>query len=185
MFNGVVEQALAVTLDAHRGQRRKGSDTPYSVHPLHVALIVAQWGGDAEAIAAALLHDVVEDCQEWTLAELGERFGAAVAEVVGQLTEDKSLAWEQRKEHGIASIPTLSERACVVKAADKLHNLESLAAALHAQNGDADPVWARFNGGRERTLAMDHRLVEALAARVPARVAADLRRALNEIERIR
>jgi (p)ppGpp synthase/HD superfamily hydrolase len=184
MFSPLVERALAVTLDAHGGQRRKGSATPYSVHPLHVALIVAQWGADEETVAAALLHDVVEDCPEWTLAELDERFGPAVARTVAELTEDKARTWEERKEHAIASIPGLSERACVVKAADKLHNLSSLADALAAANGDAGAVWARFCGGRERTIAKDRRLIEALAARVPERVARDLWSALEAVERL-
>jgi len=185
MFSPIVERALAVALEAHSGQMRKGSNVPYSVHPLHVALIAARWDGDEATIAAALLHDVVEDCPEWTLAELDERFGAEIADVVRQLTEDKAGTWEERKEHAIASIPRLTDRACVVKAADKLHNLESLAAALRAaraETGGTNAVWARFKGGRERTLVKDRRLLDALTARVPARIADELSRALADVE---
>ena len=181
MFSPLVERALAVALEAHAGQLRKGAQLPYVVHPLHVGLIVAQWGADDEIIAAALLHDVVEDCPEWTLAELREDFGDLVADVVRELTEDKRLTWEERKEHAVRSIPSLSDHACLVKAADKLHNLCSLAAAL-AEESDADAVWARFKGGRERTLAKDRRLVAALAERVPKPAAEDLWAALDAIE---
>ena len=181
MFNADIERALRVTLEAHAGQTRKGSDAPYAVHPLHAALIVARWGFDDETIQAALLHDVVEDCADWSAERVQAEFGPTVASVVLELTEDKSLPWEERKERAIASIPALSERACAVKAADKLHNLFTLARALE-DAPDAGPVWARFNGGRDRTLAKDRRLVAALARRLGDVPARDLTRALHAIE---
>jgi (p)ppGpp synthase/HD superfamily hydrolase len=181
MFTPAVERALCVSLEAHAGQCRKGSDVPYAVHPLHVALIVARWGCDDETIQAALLHDVVEDCPQWGAERIRAEFGEDVLSVVLELTEDKGLSWEERKEHAIESIPGLSARACAVKAADKLHNLFTLAGALA---GASDPalVWARFKGGRERTLAKDRRLVAALAGRLSPDPARELSRALAAVE---
>jgi (p)ppGpp synthase/HD superfamily hydrolase len=181
MFTPAVERALCVALEAHSGQRRKGSDAPYAVHPLHVALIVARWGCDDETIQAALLHDVVEDCPAWNAERMLAEFGPEVTSVVLELTEEKGLSWEERKEHAIASIPELSERACAVKAADKLHNLFTLAGAL-AGTSDAALVWAAFKGGRERTLAKDRRLVAALAGRLSPEPARELSRALAAVE---
>jgi (p)ppGpp synthase/HD superfamily hydrolase len=181
MYVRGVERALAVALEAHAGQTRKGSRAPYAIHPLHVALIAARWGCDDETLQAALLHDVVEDCPEWPAERLRAEFGPAVAAIVLELTEDKRRSWEERKERAIAAVPTLSERACVVKAADKLHNLATLVEALeHAS--DRDVVWSRFNGGRARTLAKDRRLVAALARRLPAASARELEQSLAALE---
>ena len=181
MFSSAVEQALCAALEAHAGQVRRGSDVPYAVHPLHAALIVARWGFDDETIQAALLHDVVEDNPAWTAERVRREFGEDVASIVLELTEDKSRSWEERKEHAIAAIPALSPRACAVKAADKLHNLSTLARALHGAP-DAGQVWARFKGGRERTLQKDRRLVAALSERLGGAPAGELLKALQAVE---
>ena len=181
MFSAAVERALCAALEAHAGQVRKGSGVPYAVHPLHAALIVARWGFDDETIQAALLHDVVEDCPGWTADRLHAEFGPEVASVVLELTEDKRLPWEERKERAIAAVPELSQRACAVKAADKLHNLFTLARALEGTS-DAGDVWARFKGGRDRTLAKDRRLVAALAQRLGVEPARELAQALRAVE---
>lgn len=180
MFSQAVEQALRVAIDAHAGQMRKGADqTPYVVHPLHVALILARWGQDDDVLVAGLLHDVVEDAPAWTLARVEERFGHHVAKLVDELTEDKSKNWDERKRAGITHVPHISPQAATIKAADKLHNLQSLVFELRTQ--PADEVWARFRGGREKTLAMSAELVEALSKRIEPRIAKSLRAALKSV----
>lgn len=184
MFSPNVERALRVAIAAHEGQVRKGHEpVPYVSHPFHVALILARLGYDDTVIQAGLLHDVVEDCEGWTLARVGEEFGAPVRDIVAELTEDKSKTWEVRKRDGVERVARLSDAALAVKAADKLHNLESLLADLRASTEHAR-VWARYNGGRERTLAMSSDLVRALESRADPRLAQPLRRTLDEILRI-
>lgn len=181
-----VEKALWVAHSAHDGQVRKGPDqAPYVTHSMHVALMVARWGADDEVVQAALLHDVVEDCDDWTLERLESVFGERVAHIVDQLSEDKSQTWEERKLAALEGVPSLSPEALVVKAADKLHNLQSLLAELRRPGDDA-AVWARFTGGRERTLAMDRRIVDALAEALRAAdrgdTAADLEAVMSDLE---
>jgi myo-inositol-1(or 4)-monophosphatase len=178
MYSPVVEKALGIALAAHDGQLRKASSEPYIVHPLHVALILARWGQDDDVIVAGLLHDVVEDCDGWDLARVEREFGHHIAHVVGELTEDKSKSWEERKRAGIAKVPHMSPQAATVKSADKLHNLQSLAASLRTCTDRAE-VWKAFRRGPELTLALSHELVEALALRVEAKVARSLRAALK------
>ncbi len=68
MFSPDVERALRMAQEAHSGQKRKGDGSvPYIVHPIHAALILARAGADEITILAGVLHDVVEDCEEWTL----------------------------------------------------------------------------------------------------------------------
>lgn len=184
VFDPATERAIRASLQAHAGQTRKSDDgVPYVAHPFHVALVLARLGSAPRVLQAALLHDVVEDCAEWTVARVEREFGAHVARCVAELTEDKALGWEARKRHQVEQVPRLSPDALTVKAADKLHNLRTLADDLRAAT-DPAAVWARFRGGRERTLAMARELVDALAARCDVRLAAALRTALTELERV-
>lgn len=154
---------------------------PYSVHPVHMALILSRIGVRDEVIQAALLHDVVEDCEEWTLAKLRDSFGEEVATIVDELTEDKTKSWEERKRWAVEHVAVMSEASVIVKGADKLHNLQSLALQL-SQATNTSEVWEHFTGGRERTLAMDGELVTTLCERLPRDLAILLREALRQVE---
>jgi (p)ppGpp synthase/HD superfamily hydrolase len=182
MFHPAIERALTVAVGAHQGQYRKGGEAvPYAVHPLHVAMMLARAGYEDPVIQAALLHDVVEDCPEWTLARVEREFDAHVAAIVAELTEDKSQPWQVRKQRAVDQAPHLSPEAAAVRGADKLHNLRTLADALRA-SPDPDPVWAKFKGGREETLRTYRALVAALAPRLDARLARALGGALADLE---
>jgi (p)ppGpp synthase/HD superfamily hydrolase len=174
MFSAGVERAIHVSLAAHAGQTRKGAaDTPYVVHPIHVALLLARHGADEETVQAGLLHDVVEDCPGWPMTRIEREFGPRVAAIVADLTEDKSKSWEERKRWAVEHVAHMSPEAAAVKAADKLHNLSSLLAELRAAPDHAQ-VWAKFKGGRDRTLQMSAELVDALRGRAPRALAAEL-----------
>jgi (p)ppGpp synthase/HD superfamily hydrolase len=185
VFEEGIERALRASEDAHRGQFRKGTRTPYVLHPIHCALLLARLGFPPRVIQAALLHDVLEDCKHagWNRRRMAREFGPKVAGVVAELTEDKRLSWETRKRRGIEHVAHMSADALAVKAADKLHNLRSLAADLSAAR-DRSRVWARFNAGKERTLDVSRQLVDALAARVEPRLRKALRAAMAEVERL-
>ena len=130
--NGIAIPALMdATLFAaekHRGQKRKDArGTPYINHPIMVANLIANIGGitDVEVLQAALLHDTVEDT-ETTADEIEGRFGYAVRSLVMEVTDDKSLEKQERKQLQIEHAPNLSPRAKVIKLADKIANLSDL-----------------------------------------------------------
>lgn len=182
MFDPDTERAIRASLAAHAGQMRKSAaGVPYVAQPFHVALLLARLGSPPRVVQAALLHDVVEDCEGWTVARVEREFGPAVAGVVAELTEDKSRTWEERKRAQVEHAAHLSPDALAVKAADKLHNLRTLVDDLRAADDPAS-VWARFRGGRERTLAMSRELVEAVSARCDVRLASELRQAMSALE---
>ncbi|SEQ10323.1 metal dependent phosphohydrolase [Faunimonas pinastri] len=109
----------------HTGQKKKGaSQPPYINHLTEVACLVAEANGpdDAELIAAAWLHDVVEDGHA-SLAEITDRFGEDVATLVGELTDDMSLPSDERKQRQVDEIARKSPRARLLKLADKVSNL--------------------------------------------------------------
>lgn len=111
----------------HRTQRRKGADaSPYINHPLEVAALLAECGvDDAAVLAAALLHDTVEDT-ETTPDELAARFGARIAGLVAEVTDDKRLPKAERKRLQIVHAPQLSAGARLVKLADKICNVRDV-----------------------------------------------------------
>jgi (p)ppGpp synthase/HD superfamily hydrolase len=140
----LVRRAYAFAEAAHRGQRRK-DDRAFIAHPVHVARLLAARGYDEEVVAAALLHDVVEDTAV-TLDEIRERFGARVAQLVACVTEDLALPTSERKRayrEGLRHSPSAARAIC---AADKVCNASDLRQA--ASQGD-EQVLARFAGGLE------------------------------------
>ncbi|MEO7337706.1 MAG: HD domain-containing protein, partial [Caldimonas sp.] len=121
--------AISFAAGKHRNQRRKDVEAgPYINHPLELAHVLATEGGvtDVETLIAAVLHDTVEDTQT-TYDELVQHFGRTVADVVQEVTDDKNLLKEQRKERQVEHAPHLSERAALVKLADKTCNLRDVA----------------------------------------------------------
>lgn len=145
----LIDSALAFAARAHAGQTRKATDIPYIVHPVGVLLILLEAGEtDPELLAAALLHDTVEDT-EVTLAQIREVFGERVAEIVEGCSEpDRNDIWEARKQHTVAYLKTAPRAVQLITAADKLHNLRSMIADYAAQ-GEA--LWSRFKRGRTET----------------------------------
>ena len=183
MFSPGVERALQAAYRAHEGQARKGMDAgPYVLHPVHVALLLARIDADEEILQAAILHDVVEDAEEWTLERVSREFSERVMHIVSDLTEDKSKSWEERKRWAVEHVPVMSPEARLVKAADKLHNLSCLLADLESAQESAG-VWRRFRGGRERTLEMSGALVEVLAPMVDPRLGRALLGVMRELRR--
>lgn len=124
----MVVEAARFAADRHRHQRRKDAEaTPNINHPLTVAAILCEVGiDDADVIVAALLHDTVEDT-ETTPAEIVTMFGKRVASMVAEVTDDKSLTKETRKQLQIAHAASKSEGARLIKLADKIANLRDLA----------------------------------------------------------
>jgi guanosine-3',5'-bis(diphosphate) 3'-pyrophosphohydrolase len=140
----LVRRAYAFAEAAHRGQRRK-DNRAFIAHPVRVARLLAARGYDEEVVAAALLHDVVEDTAV-TLGEVRERFGARVAQLVACVTEDPGLPTGERKRayrEGLRRSPDAARAIC---AADKVCNASDL---REAASDSAEEVLARFAGGLE------------------------------------
>jgi (p)ppGpp synthase/HD superfamily hydrolase len=110
----------------HASQRRKGAaQEPYLNHLIEVAHLVATVGAPEDVICAALLHDAIED-QKISAETIAGLFGAAVAAMVLEVTDDKNLPQAERKAAQIAHAPHLSPGAKLIKLADKISNLNSL-----------------------------------------------------------
>lgn len=139
----MIDKAILFATNAHKGMVRKGSAMPYIMHPLEAAVIVSQLTNDPELIAAALLHDTVEDCEAISIEDIRMAFGERVAALVGAESEDKTKTWEERKSHTIVFLKNqATEEVKIVALGDKLSNMRSLVRDYKSQG---DKLWERFN----------------------------------------
>ena len=143
-----VSEAIAFAVKAHDGMRRKKSEAPYILHPMEAAVIVGSMTDDHDLIAAAVLHDVVEDAGI-TIEEIGETFGDRVRELVASETEDKrtdrppSETWRIRKEESLAVLKHTDDMGVrMVWLGDKLANMRAIYRDFKVE-GVA--MWQRFN----------------------------------------
>ena len=127
----LIRKALEIAIDAHSNQTRK-SGIPYIFHPISVAKIVAsKIGLDAQSIASALLHDVVED-SKYSIEKIEEIFGKEIAKIVDGLTKISKLKKEKilsiQAENFRKMLLTLNDdiRVILIKIADRLHNMKTL-----------------------------------------------------------
>lgn len=158
----MINKAIAFAVKAHKGQPRKGTEIPYIFHPLEVGMIVSRITDDEEVIAAAVLHDTVEDCDAVTLDDIRREFGDRVARIVGLESEDKDKSWEERKAATVRSLKKEPMReAKIVALGDKLSNIRCFYAD-YIKLGDE--LWQRFNMKDKRMQGRYyHGLCEALS----------------------
>jgi len=122
----MIATAVAYAAQLHDGQTRKGAvGIAYTHHLAEVATLVGAFGGTAAAIAAAWLHDAVEDTAA-TLDDIRARLGDEVAGYVAEVTDDPALKGDARRAAQIASAPSKSPMAALIKAADQTSNLRSI-----------------------------------------------------------
>lgn len=169
--------AIEFAVRAHAGQFRKGTRTPYVVHPIAVARILLELGCLDEVVAAGALHDTVEDTPT-RLETIRETFGAEVARLVAGASEsDKSKPWADRKQEAIARIATADPDVLLVECADKLDNVREIGRDLE-RHGPA--LWARFNAPEGEQRRYYRALADAFVARSLGEPSATLFAAFRE-----
>ena len=137
----MIKEAVEFAVEAHRGAVRKGTKIPYIVHPLEAAVIVGSMTKDEELIAAAVLHDVLEDTDA-TEEELREQFGNRVTDLVVSETDDKTQSWLVRKTRKLKRAEEAGTDLKMLILGDKLSNICSTA-RNYLLMGEA--LWERFN----------------------------------------
>ena len=144
----LVSEAIAFAVKAHDGMRRKKSQSPYILHPKEAAVIVGSMTDDQNLIAAAVLHDVVEDA-DITIEEIESRFGKRVRELVQSETEDKRAdlppaeTWRIRKEESLEVLKNTEDLdVLMVWLGDKLANMRSIYRDFKVEGVQ---MWQRFN----------------------------------------
>ncbi len=142
----LIDYAIYFATKAHTGQKRKTEqDVDMIFHPFTVGMILQRAGAKTECVIAGILHDVVEDTK-YTLEDIKEQFGTQVANIVDEVSENKSLPWKERKIETINKIKTASMDGKLVECADKISNLESL---YNLYQEEGEEVWKSFNKPKE------------------------------------
>jgi (p)ppGpp synthase/HD superfamily hydrolase len=163
-YGAKVGEALKFAADAFARRERKGSGVPYLTHLLAVATLVMEHGGDEDQIAAAVLHDYLEDIPGARASELEIKFGARVARIVSSLSDaidaTNKAPWKPRKLRYLEHLRSESGEVKLVSAADKLHNARSIIGD-HRRIGDE--IFTRFTASREETLWYYREVAAALA----------------------
>ena len=161
----VLDRAIIFAVNAHAGTERRGKGYPYIVHPLEAVEIVATMTSDQELLAAAALHDTVEDTYvtvDQIRAEFGDRVAALVAAESDEMPEGVSEedSWHSRKQDAIDRLSKASLDAKIVALGDKLSNMRAIARDYSVQ-GDA--FWNIFHAKDPKDHEWHYRgLAEAL-----------------------
>lgn len=165
----LVSEAIAFAVKAHDGMRRKKSEAPYILHPMEAAVIVGTMTDDQNLIAAAALHDVVEDANI-TIDEIEEKFGKRVRELVESETEDKRAdlppesTWRIRKEESLAVLKNTDDiGVLMVWLGDKLANMRAIYRDFKAEGVS---MWQRFNQKDPDEQAWYYRSIVKLSERL-------------------
>ena len=183
--------ALTLAFDIHAGDFRKGKAVPYISHLMSVSALVLEHGGSEDEAIAALLHDVLEDHPEAiTFAELSERFGCVVADIVRGCSDtpedyqgEEKPAWKERKRSYLKHLHSASASVLRVALADKLHNCRDLRNDLRTHG---KKVWERFNADKKEQLWYYDQLLRIFAQRLDAQsqpMLLQFKEVLNEIRR--
>jgi (p)ppGpp synthase/HD superfamily hydrolase len=180
------DAALTYAADLHRTQTRKGGEVPYLGHLLSVAGLVIEAGGTQTQAIAALLHDGPEDQGgQRTLAEIRDKFGPDVAEIVAQCSdtfESPKPPWRERKERYIAHLDEASDATILVSIADKLDNARGL---LRDYREIGPKLWERFSTQDPQDHLWYYRsLLGKYEGRAPQWLVDELRRVLDALEEL-
>ena len=158
----IFDEALIFATEKHSGQTRRENNAPYIVHPIEAATVVSTMSGDRELLAAALLHDVIEDAGV-TADELRERFGSRVTELVLSETEDKRVdrppteTWQIRKAESLELLKNTEDIAVkMLWMGDKLSNMRSFY-RLYLEKGN--DLWQGFHQKDPKVQAWYYRTV--------------------------
>ncbi|PWU24085.1 hypothetical protein C5B42_00730 [Candidatus Cerribacteria bacterium 'Amazon FNV 2010 28 9'] len=182
------DTSLHFAMQVHKHQTRKGKDTPYIVHCIDVAGLLASVYDDEELVAAGLLHDTVEDCVPYgsvTIPLLIAITGSSrVGRMVGDVTEqNKSLPWKERKRLAIEHIAVMEEDSVLLKTADIVSNLSEL--VRDCQEGNVEHVFTRFSASKALSVESYQRRLDALILRWAANpLLAQLGEKVEELHRV-
>ncbi len=159
------DEAIVFAVNAHSGMIRKRESSPYILHPLEAAAIVGSMTSDEEVLAAAVLHDTVEDTDA-TLEDIRERFGDRVAALVASETEEKRPAedrratWRIRKEESLAMLRSAEDPGVrLLWLGDKLSNMRSF---FRAWSISGNSLWHSFNQRDPAQQAWYYRSIDAM-----------------------
>jgi (p)ppGpp synthase/HD superfamily hydrolase len=180
MYTDRIGKALEWAAIYHENQYRKNPTRkiPAIIHPIAVAMMLEQYGYGEDIIVAAILHDTVEDT-ELTLETIESEFGARVASLVKQTSEeDRTRPWEERKAKFIESLKTADDDARAISCCDKIHNMKSILSSLKI---GAD-IWSVLTRGKEKQIERFTKMYEIFKKSVKKEIVEKYKAVLEQIK---
>jgi (p)ppGpp synthase/HD superfamily hydrolase len=163
----LTRNAYELLVETHAGQRQKVNGRPYVEHPIAVASDVSQAGFEPEMVAAALLHDIVENSGV-TVQDVRDRFGDRVADLVDAMTDVSEVQpYDHRKELHRERIVAAGPEAAAIFGADKLNNVRALREAYAEEGEDVARRFKQPLDTKMRVWIADAELISGYAAAVP------------------
>ena len=150
--SSLLDKAILLAVEAHKNTERRGKGFPYIVHPMEAMSIVASMTNDQELLAAAALHDTVEDTH-FTVEDIRREFGDRIASLVADESDieipdmDEKDSWHMRKQAAIDHLAAASRDAKMVALGDKLSNMRAIARDYAVQG---DQLWQLFHVKQKR-----------------------------------
>jgi (p)ppGpp synthase/HD superfamily hydrolase len=186
----LVQKAVETAAVLHYEQKRKGSGLPFIIHPFSVAYIVSRYTDDETIIAAAFLHDVLEDVghEHYNAEDMKRDFGDTVLALVQSLSEPgdphdsretKTRTWYSRKVAYFAQLNKADEGALIICAADKIHNLSTLVADYKKQG---ETLWTKFDSPADKRLWFYEESLRILQAKLNNPIVDELAAMLEEVK---
>lgn len=180
----LLDRAIIFAVKAHAGTERRGKGYPYIIHPLEAVEIVATMTPDQELLAAAALHDTVEDT-DVTVEQIRSEFGDRIATLVADESEERpnglsdEESWHDRKRAAINHLANASHDAKIVALGDKLSNMRAIARD-YAEIGDA--LWNRFHSKNPKDHEWHYRgLADALRELSDTSAFQEFERLINQV----
>ncbi len=176
----LVEKALRIMLVAHGQQKRKTDGSLYVIHPMMVAAKLAKLEFPDEVVAAAMIHDVLEDT-DYPEQKLRQELGDKVVDIILPLSEDKSLEWEDRKQKYIEAVKNASPETKAVSIADKIHNLENIIVTHQTMGAD---IWTKFNRGKDKKMWFEQEMLKAFKSSWHHPMIAEYEKLIEQVEKL-
>lgn len=176
----ILQKATEIMILAHGDQKRKTDGSPYIIHTIMVALKLSQAGFSDEIVAAGLTHDVLEDT-DFPEEKLKQELGNETWQIVKDLSEDKSLEWEDRKIKYIQTIKNSSLGAKAVSICDKIHNLENL---IDTHQALGSKIWNKFNRGKEKKMWFEKEMLEMFENNWSHPLIKDYQKLIQQVEKL-
>lgn len=183
-----IEKAIRVASVLHRSQERKTNEVPYISHPYSVAFILANYTGDEDTVIAGLLHDVLEDVENYSAEDMEREFGRKVTLIVKEVSEDKDprdkkenkqTTWQKRKEDYLQHLEEASFEAMMVCCADKIHNLQTM---IEGYEKFGETLWEQFNAPRDKQMWYYEKVLEILKQRLNNSIVQELEETFRKLE---
>ena len=162
MDSSFVDKAIIFATNAHKNTERRGKAFPYIIHPLEAMAIVATITNDPELLAAAVLHDTVEDT-DVTVEQIRKEFGDRIANIVDNesVMDDGVISWKERKQTSIDHVKNSSLDSKIVALGDKLSNIRAM---YNDYQDIGDKLWDRFHCNDKKEIGWYYKtLGEALS----------------------